>query len=291
VKFELRQLEYFVILAEELHFGRAAERIAIAQPALSQQIKVLEESLGTELFSRDKRKVKLTQVGQLFLPQARRVLEQAHQAEQVVRHLAEGVTGQLTIALSSLTLYTQLPSLIKTFQQNCPGIDVTVKELCTEEQLVAFKHNQIGVGFLHPPVYAPDLTSKVIYREPFVLALPENHRLADCQDLSLADLANENFIMFSREEGPFLYDRMLGACSDAGFSPKIVQKTAGMHAMLGLVASGIGLAFVVESFQNLKRPGVVFQFVKNLDIYLETALVWSSNSSNPAVNAFLNSID
>ncbi len=284
---ELRQLRYFLAIAEELHFGRAAARLHIAQPSLTQQIQNLETELGVQLFSRSKRKVELTEAGQFFLVEARLVLEHTAQAVQVAQRAGRGELGRLSLAYAGATMYSVLPPILQEFHARYPSVDLKVNEVSTEQQFSLFDQNLIHVGLLHPPVRRNDIACETIFREPMILALPENHPLATQEKIALEDLADQSFILFQRQQGPWLHDRIMSLCQQAGFSPRIVQETCPPNAVLGFVAAEIGIAFVAESLQFVPRPGVIYRPLSELLIELETAITWRKAAASPVLHAFL----
>jgi DNA-binding transcriptional LysR family regulator len=181
---DLRQLRYFVAIAEELHFGRAAARLHMAQPSLTQQIQNLESELDVQLFKRTKRRVELMEVGHLFLAEVRLVLEHATRAADVAQRAGRGELGSLSLAYAGATLYTVLPPILQAFHSRYPMVDLTVREVSTESQLELFDQHLIHVGLLHPPVRRNDIAYETIFREPMVLALPQDHPLTDYSKIS-----------------------------------------------------------------------------------------------------------
>ncbi len=209
---ELRHLRYFAIVAEELHFGRAAERLFMTQPALSKQIHSLESELGVLLFARTKRTVQLTPAGQVFLEQAQQILQHTDRAVQLTRRAARGEIGKLRIGFTTTATQTVLPAFLREFRDRYPHVELTMQELCTEAQVQALHQRQIDLAFLHPPIDRRELKLYSIWAEPFVVVLPKYHHLA-CQDrVRLKDLAQELFILHPRQEGPTLYRQFHELC-------------------------------------------------------------------------------
>ena len=244
---ELRHLRYFVAVAEELHFGRAAKRLCITQQPLSRQIKDLERELGVELFYRTKRTVRLTEVGEVFLAETRKTLQQAEYAVYLAKQAKQGKIGRLTIGFTGSALNIVLPAAIRQFKKLYPQIDLTLERLQTIEQVEALNNKQIDLGLLHPPIDDDTLILETIYLEQLVVALPDNHPLAKDTSvpISLKHLANEPFILFPRQFGSVLYDRIINLCQQAGFSPNIVQEAIPQQTILGLVAAGIGISLIL----------------------------------------------
>ena len=286
---ELRHLKYFVAVAEELHFGRAAKRLRMTQQPLSRQIKDLEEELGVKLFYRTKRTVRLTEVGAIFLAETRKTLQQAEYAVHIVRQAQQGKIGKLTIGFTGSALNIVLPAVVRQFKQLFPQVELILKRMQTLEQVEALNNRQIDLGLLHPPINNETLNIETIYRENLIAALPDNHFLAkDTSDsISLQQLVNESFILFPRYLGSVLYDRIINTCQQAGFSPKIVQEAIPQQTILGLVAAEIGISLIHSSARNLSRDKVIFKDLIEPTPILETAIAWSSNASNPVLPSFL----
>ena len=286
---ELRHLRYFVAVAEELHFGRAAKRLCITQQPLSRQIKDLEEELGVELFYRTKRTVRLTEVGEIFLAESRKTLQQADRAVLLVKQASQGKIGQITVGFTGSALNIVLPTAVRQFKQLYPQVDLTLKRMQTSEQLLALNNGQIDLGLLHPPINEDGLTVETVYREQLVVALPDNHPLAKdrLKPVSLRQLANESFILFPRHVGSVLYDRIINLCQQAGFSPSIIQEAIPQQTILGLVAAGIGISLIHSSVRTLGRHGVVFRDLIETTPVLETAVVWNFHFTNPVLPSFV----
>jgi DNA-binding transcriptional LysR family regulator len=284
---EFRQLRYFVTVAQELHFGKAAERLEITQPALSKQIRVLERELDIQLFIRTKRTVKLTKAGEVFLSQAQQLLQQAEKAIELAKRTALGEVGGLTIGFTPTATYTVLPELIGRFRVNYPQVALEMLELCTEAQVTALNQGQIDLGFLHPPIDARGLEVYPILAEEFVAVLPKQHHLFSKQSLSLQDLAQESFILHPRSEGPFLYDEFLKICHQAGFKPQIVKEVGSHQTRICLVAAGMGITFIPKGLQTLVSQDLVCKPIENLSLQLEFAAVWRSFVDVPVLQKFL----
>ena len=284
---EFRQLRYFVQVARDLHFGRAAESLDITQPALSKQIRVLESKLGIELFIRTKRKVELTKAGEVFLTQAQQLLQQADAAVRQAKHTALGKLGKLNIGFTSTAAYTILPDLIRCFRASYPQVEVEMLELCTEAQVKALNRGEIDLGFLHPPIDSRGLKLYPILSEEFVVVLPKEHDLIFQESLSLSDLASESFILHPRAEGPFLYDEFLKLCRQAGFEPQIVREVDTHQTRIFWVAAGMGITFIPQGLQTSITPDLVCKPMKNLPIKLNFSAAWRSIVSVPVLEEFL----
>lgn len=283
---ELRHLRYFVALAEALHFRRAAERLSIAQPALSQQIQQLERELGVQLLERTQRRVALTEAGTVFLERARLTLSEAAEAVRLARLAGRGEVGHLGVGAVTSALYGVFPDVVREFRQRYPDVHLTLHELPGNEQTRALRAGRIQVSFLRPPIEEDDIAVRVITREPWVVALPTTHRFAGRPRLSLRSLAAEPFISFPRELAPVLYDRVIAMCQRAGFSPHIVQE-AQMQTIVSLVAAGTGVALVPATLQNLSRKGLVYKPLSGVSSKLELGVAWRRDDRSPLLAAFL----
>jgi DNA-binding transcriptional LysR family regulator len=258
---ELRQLRYFVTVAEEGHVTRAAERLGIQQPPLSQQIKALETQLSVRLFDRKPRGVELTEAGKVLFEQAQRVLERVEEAEVAVRRAAKGDIGRLAVGLtSSSSLNPFVLRVLRRFREQLPDVSLTLEESSTVELVEALRRGAIDVAFVRSAAGAkPDLKARPLLDEEMVAALPARHRLASGKTVSLAALAREDFILYRRSQGPGLYDAIVTACGNAGFSPHVVQEAPRMLSTLSLVAAGLGVSIVPASMERLKPDGVVYK--------------------------------
>ncbi len=284
---ELRHLRYFVVVAEELHFGRAAARLHIAQPPLSQQIHQLEAELGVPLFQRTTRRVTLTDAGRLFLEDARRILAQVEQAKQSARRAQRGELGRLVVGFVGSAASDVLPILLRAYRDRYAEVEVVLREMDTAEGLAALEAGTIQAGILRPPIDDPSLACEVIRREPFVVALPKQHPLAQRAPIALPDLAGEPFILFPRRWGSGLYDNVISHCHQAGFSPRVVQEATEMSTIVGLVAAGIGISLVPASVALLRTAGVVYRALGESGLMAEMAVVWRRDEQSPVLDAFL----
>ncbi len=283
---ELRHLRYFVVLAEELHFGRAAERLHIAQPALSQQTRRLEEELGVPLLQRTKRRVRMTAPGAAFLEHARLTLGSAHEAVRAAQLAARGDSGSLVAGFVTSSLYGVFPDVIRVFRERFSEVRLTLHELPIVQQLEWLRNGRIQVSFLRPPVDDHDLNVRIISKEPWVAALPQSHPLARRSRVPLRALSDDQFILFPRELAPSLYDQLLGVYLKAGFSPHIALE-AQMQAIVSLVAAGVGVALVPASLQNLRRKGLVYRPLLGTFPKVELAVAWRKEDLSPVLQSFL----
>ena len=284
---ELRHLRYFVAVAEELHFGRAAERLHMTQQPLSQQIRQLETELGVLLFHRTKRRVQLTEPGLAFLGEARQILQKAAQAIDMVRQVAQGESGRLKVGFSGFATYSILPKVLRIFRERFPQVELELEEMTTSVQVQALQDHQIHLGLMIPPVPDATLTLELILQEPFVVILPETHSLATQPELALGALANESFILVSRHLEPGYYDQCISLFQQAGFSPKVIQKASQKQTILGLVSAGMGVSLAPASIRNIRRTGVVYTTLNAPMSEVELAAVWRQDEPSPILQKFL----
>ncbi|MDR5748417.1 LysR substrate-binding domain-containing protein [Caballeronia sp. LZ029] len=254
---ELKHLRAFVALAEELHFGRAAQRLCIVQPALSMQIKALEEELDVRLFERDRHKVVLNATGRLFLPEARATLHQAGRAEQIARLSARGEIGTLRIAFVSSVLPKLLPALIREMHTRYPLITLELKDMPTPDQIAALRENQLDFGLIRLPVSVSGLDIRVVLEEPFVVALPDDHALAMQTTIHPPDLRGFPAFVLARRYAPGFHDDMLVALKREGVDLNIAQELGEFSTMLALVSAGLGIGVIPAAAAMALPPKVV----------------------------------
>ncbi|KQZ77725.1 LysR family transcriptional regulator [Rhodanobacter sp. Root561] len=290
--FDLRQLRYFVAVAEELSFTRAALRLHLSQPPLSQQIRALEEDLDVRLLERNKRHVALTEPGRVFLEQARQILAKADEARSQVTAAAAGYSGQLRLAYSvSVSFHPALPQTLLRYGQLAPKVALQLSEMYTEPQFAALLAGQIDVGFVRDeptnPQTARSLRLNVIDREPLLLALPTGHPLAGRSSLHLAEVAGDAFVSQPRQLVATLYDRLVKLATRAGFQPTIIQHAQQVNGLLALVAGGLGLALVPASMRAVRLAGVSYVPLEDADAYLLLALASRVDDTSPVLQQFL----
>jgi DNA-binding transcriptional LysR family regulator len=257
---DLRHLRYAVAIAEELHFTRAAERLGIGQPPLSQQIKLLEQELGVLLFHRLTRGVELTEAGRAFLPFARQALAAAEQAAAAAKQAARGEVGALSLGFTSSASFSPLVmGLISRFRTAYPHVELSLNEQTTSRLLEALRSGALDLAFLRPGLNETEgLNLRRMPDEEFWAALPAGHRLSGESRIDLVELAGDPFILYPRANGQLLYDSIIAACRNAGFSPRLAQEAPQMASSVSLVAAGVGVALVPESMRQLQAPGVTF---------------------------------
>jgi DNA-binding transcriptional LysR family regulator len=283
---ELRHLRYFMAVAEALSFRRAAEKLHLAQPALSTQIKSLEGELGVRLFDRTTRSVELTQAGRVLVEEARAVLAAAAQAERRVKRADEGVVGLLRLGIIAPTANAWLAEILRNFRQRFPGVQLSIFDLTTPEQLERLRANELDAGLLRPPVSFPELEYKFVEESEYVLAVPSGHRLATKPRLHWRDFHDEPMVMGHPNMQHGYYDPFLAACAKAGAKPRPVQYTNDIQTKLWLISAGFGIAPSTATLADVKRPGLVFRKLPPGLPPVRTVLVWRKGNDTPVLANF-----
>jgi DNA-binding transcriptional LysR family regulator len=281
----LRQLRYFVVLAEELSFTRAAERLNISQPPLSQQIAQLEEELGVKLFDRSSRRVTLTEPGRVFLHDTRTTLERIKRATIRVRALEQGLAGRIEIGLSSSHFLGPLPRLIFKYSRTHPNVQVTLNEMRPGDQFDAILERRVDLGVFRAEVNDRLLCSLPLWKDPAVVALPLGHRLASRPQLCIADLRKERFVLLRRDGSPFAR-HIFDCCGEAGFMPDVAQTVEEVPAQIYLVAAGLGVAIVPQS-ACVRIAGVAAIPFADARVKADVYAVMRRDNDKKALRAFL----
>ena len=256
---ELRHLRYFVSVAEELHFRKAAEKLHIVQPALSKQISALEKELGVLLLERDRRHVTLTEAGRVFLEEALEVLAQADGAVSRARAVSRGEVGRLNIGFIQPALADLLPRTLRVFKQHYPGVKLTIGESTSRTTIERIASRSMHFAFTRLPIEPrPDLCAEVISEEPVLLVVPADHRLAARESVTIGDLAEEDLILIDRKVEPELHDYYVAACNTAGFSPRVAHEVNSTWVAIGLVAGGLGVGFAPSSARLAAQHNVAY---------------------------------
>jgi len=285
---DLRHLRYFVTVAEELHFGRAAKKLHISQPPLSMQIRALENELGVTLFNRTQRQVSLTQAGAALLGEARHILTRVEQAILATKRAGRGEIGELAIGFISVADYNVLPLVLREFRRRFPLVNLSLRELTTDAQIADLLAGRIDVGFVLPPIDEPALQSVPILREPLIAALPAKHPLArQPGKLALEKLKDAPFILFPRPNAPGLYDDVVSCCKAAGFSPRVAQEAIQMQTIISLVSAELGVALIPASLTNLQRTGVTYKTLQGGSPLTEVHLAWRRGDDLPVLRVFV----
>ena len=282
--FDLHHLKQFLVVAEELHFSRAAQRLNIAQPPLSQAIKRLEERMGAVLFERTKRSVSLTPAGKMLQIEARRLLANAQRTQEMVKQSVQGTDGRIAIGFVSAALYKVLPAALKRLQQHFSKADIKLRERTTNQQVMDLKDGSIDIGICHPPVVdEQDLTVTVISRDPLMAAVPLDHSLAQNKTIGFNVLVKQRFVLFPESQGPNLYAAIVRACHQFGGKLNIAAHAPRIHTQLSLVAGGLGVTLVPESAKTIHVDGVCYKKINNLpeSLYLDLALIYYQTGERP----------
>lgn len=286
---ELRHLRYFVAVAEELSFTRAADRLHIGQPPLSQQVQALEEEIGAVLFDRSRRTIRLTEAGRIFLEDAYRVLALAASAAETARRVEKGEIGQLKIGFIKSTAFTPIfPKIINTYRTRFPNVKLVMQEMSTMRQLAALEDYSLDLAFIRPinTDIPPQLAMTPLQNHRLSVLMPDNHRLADIGHLSIDDLRNEDFVMFPRDEGTTLNLEIYRLCAEAGFTPKVTMEAREVATITGLVAARCGISILPDLFQSLGIRGVLFRPFDTPSVITQLALASRASESGTIPRAF-----
>ena len=284
---EMRHLRCLVAVAEELHFGRAAQRLNLSQPPVSLAIKELEAELGVVLFERNSRRIALTRAGEEALHDARAVLARTELLKRRAHDGAQGQSGAISIGFISLAAYSFLPHALRRFTEDFPQVRVSLQESTTDQMLAELEKGALDLGFIFAsPGMQPTLAYRPAQREELVVALPEKHPLARSRQVPLEKLAGERFLGFERHYGPMIFDAMVATCMRHGFSPEIFPARQ-MHTIVSLVSGGIGVALVPASVKALHREGVVYRNIKGERTLVETGAAWRQADDSTLVQAFV----
>lgn len=284
---EFRHLRYFLVLAEELHFGRAAQRLAISQPPLSTNIQQLEASVGARLFTRNSKAVQLTEAGRAFVPQARALLEQAQQAARHARDVADGLAGSLQVGFVGTMLYRGLPGLLQRFQAQHPRLRLTLKELSSSDQLIELAHERLDLGFVHTTRVPLGLSQIRVASQPFVACLPAGHALAGHDRVPLAAFKGEPMACVSRGVSADYHERIVALCTEAGFTPEIRYELRHWLSVVSLVSQGLGVALVPQALQSSALAGATFVPLKGDTVPYDTYCLWKAMRDHQALAAFV----
>lgn len=285
---EIRQLRYFIAVAEEMHFNRAAARLHIAQPALSQQIQRLERELKTTLFARTTRSVELTETGKVLLVAARRVITESEDALRSIEQAVEGRTGTLRVGFVGSAALNLIPRIVPPLRQMYPDLELELHELTTEQQLSSLDAGNLDVGIVRDVESRPGITACELTREPLVVALPEDHPLAGQSTLALTDLSEAGFVVFPRQQVSRLYDVISALCLQAGFRMRVAQEAVQFPTILGLVAAKTGIAVVPEGMRALQLSGLSYvPLADEAATSTISLIVTTERSGTPLISRFI----
>jgi DNA-binding transcriptional LysR family regulator len=286
----IRHLEFFVVLAQELHFRRSAERLGITQAPLSLAIQSLEAELGARLFHRTRRSVALTEAGLALLDDARAILARIEHAKESVWATVSGDVGRLRVGFTNAsTLSPIFPRLIHAYRTHRPKVNITLLELSSSRQIEAIEEREIDVGLLRMPESAPptDLVFTPLMEEPLVLAMHARHRLVHAPSIKLKDLRDEPFIAYPRQAGVAIHEKILALCAKRGFEPQVVQEAQQASTLIGLTATGFGIALVPSTLQAIAVPGVVFRQLDETDTLTTLYIVHRHGDANARAMQFV----
>ena len=283
----VRQIRYFLVLSEELHFGRAAERLHVSQPPLSASLKQLEEAVGVRLLERNSKRVELTRAGEVFRRHARQALTHLDDSIDLVRRIEQGATGRLRIGFTPAMLFRQVPEVLDRFKQDYPGIELQLVEQNSLRQIEAVTAGQLDVGFVHAIPFPEALHHLTISDEPFLGCLPRGHSRAADQRIQLSDLAEEPLIMFDRALAPYYYDRIMGLFHVHDLSPHIAHEVSHWLTILALISRGLGAAVVPESLARSGLADVAFLPIADVDLRHQSCCVWRAEELGPNAQRFV----
>lgn len=286
LRFDLRQARAFSCLAEELHFGRAAARLFVSQPALSRSIRQLEEAVGVPLLERSTRRVRLTAAGEAFGVECRLALGHLGRAVDAAHRAAEGREGRLRVGYMDFAINGRLPRILQAFRERHPRVDIDLQYLPTALQHTALLEGRLDIGFVIGAFDSPAVVSLLVEQEDFVALLPEGHRLAGRAAVRLGDLANEPFVVGHEAAYSSFRTRMFSLCHAAGFFPSIVQQASNTSGILGMVAAGVGVSIFGGSARNLQRAGVVVKRLEGVQESIPTFAAWVADHPSPLLRRF-----
>ncbi len=284
---ELRHLRYFMAVAEELHFSKAAERLFIVQPALSRQIKELEAELGLSLFKRTKRAVALTEAGSYYYNEAKNILLTLEQMRKRAKEIDSGSIGKIKIGYVGSAMQSVLPKMILHLQKQYPELRFELYEMKAKVQIEMLKNGKLDIGFLRVPGEDKELMYETIFTETYSLVIPATHKKNERNFKSLHEFANENFILQPRSTGERYFDNIISLCNAAGFSPVITHESLNEDATIRLVENGLGVSIFPTSFKKTFNAKVKFIELKNTKQKLELSIAWNNNNNNSTLQTFI----
>jgi DNA-binding transcriptional LysR family regulator len=281
---EIKRLRYFVAVAEERHFGRAADRLHIAQPPLSQQIRRLEAELGVELLHRTTRRVELSAPGRVLLERARAILAAADLAAEDCRRAAVGEIGRLSVGFTGSTTYSVLPRVTQALRDGLPGVQLELSgEMITPAQVNGLLTGSLDLSFLRPPVRSRQLSVEVIQSEPLVAVLPSSHPLADSDAIAIEDLADDPFVLYAAHLGSVLRQRVEETCGDHGFVPEVAMEVTETSTLVSFVAAAVGVSIVPRSVAGMKVDGAVYRRLRKPGPPVQIAVAWRTGNDSPVL--------
>lgn len=287
---ELRQLRHFVVLAEELHFGRASERLFISQPALSTSISRLESEFEIRLFDRDNKTVRITLAGELMLSYARELINHADRTKSFSRSLALGKSGRIEVGFSGLALSVEVQRYIKRCRRDNPDIEIALREVTSQKQLELLRAGRLDASLVILPVPPVDLECVRLFEDQFVACIPEGHALSKCASIDVGRLRDEPFVLQSRESAPSVFDMLVGLCVTAGFYPNVAIESSHTLSTVNMVARGVGVALVLQSLSKARVKGVVFVPLEQELSRHFAYFLWNAARNAPGLDALVHAM-
>jgi DNA-binding transcriptional LysR family regulator len=283
----IRQLRYFLAVAQELNFTRAAEKVGIAQPPLSQQILALEQELGTALFTREKRRVRLTAAGEILVEHAHRVINAAAAAVDAVRLVERGAGASITVGAVYSAIYSFLPGMLRYFNERAPNVEISLREMTIAQQLVGLKEGLIEVGLLRGPIHERELQTEVLCRERLLVAIPATQAVEFGEPVSIREIADRPLIAVARGSSRGYSDRVLDVFDAHDLRPNIVHEVSDMHTAVCLVAAGMGVSIVPAIMQTMQTNGVAYRALAEETGGITFAVAMRRDTSSPIIDTFL----
>jgi DNA-binding transcriptional LysR family regulator len=282
----LRRLRAFIVLAEELHFSRAAARCNITQSALSQQLRQLEEELQVELIHRTQRTIILTRAGHAFLAEVRKIVAEMDQAIHLTREIGGGLGGYLVVGTTAPLLYIAMPDIVDQFKRAVANVQILVRVMTTAEQQESLRKGEIDIGICHPPLDDFDLNHEIVAELPFNVVMSTSNPLAKRSQLFFRDLATESFILFTRATAPSVFDSVLAKCHENGFSPKIVLEASPAQSIVALAACGMGIGLIASDIQKFDHHLAAFRRLEDPPM-LQLGVAYATTAITPAAKALV----
>lgn len=288
---EFRHLRYFMIVAQELHFRKASERLFITQPGLSRQIKQLEEELGVQLFIRNKRTVELTDAGKYLYDESSNLLNQLESIKRSIKLIDKGEEGELNIGFVGSAMQAVIPHLLLKLNEQFPKIHTSLEEMSNEDQLFAIQHNKLDIGFIRAKQAPEGIAFKQIFKDNFSIVLPKNHRINENNFTDLSQFAQDNFILFSSDYSRTYYNKVMSIFDDHGFAPKISHKSVHANTIFRLVENGLGVAIVPTSLKHGFDLDIKFIELKNVKQITYLSLIWKEGTTNELIKKFVSLVN
>ncbi|QLG44671.1 LysR family transcriptional regulator [Costertonia aggregata] len=280
---ELRHFRYFLAVAQELHFRKAAEKLYISQPGLSRQIKQMEELLQAQLFLRDKKKVSLTPAGHFLKQQTEILFKQLQDTKRRIQHIGEGDTGEIRIGFLGSAMQKVIPSLLLKLRDTYPKIKTSLEERSNINQVEAVLKNDLDLGFVRLAKVPAELKMETVYKDTFSLVLPESYPMLTRDYKGMYQFAQDNFILFNQEYSPYYYETVMSICSDAGFKPKVSHKSVHAHTIFKLVENKMGIAIVPTALQGGFRMRIKFIELRDIEQQATLSAIWKRENANPVL--------